>query len=149
MLVSSLETIWTFSIAYPSAVSLGKILLQTAPERSRSGGSLESFQRAIREVRSLGSHPRVFCLTLIYYQIRRDPRVLQVPDTYLWQLTHHRSPSVSANDAEELVSAVNVHVQKEASDMDILDITKWASDKISIALGKPRVGSVTVSVVRG
>ncbi|KAF8333201.1 uncharacterized protein EI90DRAFT_3053339 [Cantharellus anzutake] len=130
MLVSSIETVWTFSIAYPSAVSLGKILLQTAPERTLSGGSLESFQRAIRE-------------------IRRDPRILEVLDTHLWQLTLPRSSSLSSSDAEELVASVEVHVQEDASDMDILEITRWASDKISIALGKPRVGSVTVSVVRG
>ena len=144
MLASSLEMIWTFSIAYPSAVSLGKILLQTAPERSSSGGSLESFQRAIREVRFLPSHPRALPHSIVY-QIQRDPRVLHVPDTHLWQLTHHRS---SSNGAEELVSTVKVCVHQETSDLDILAITKWASDKISIALGKPRVGSVTVSVVR-
>lgn len=52
MLISTLETLWTFSIAYPTAVSLGKILLQTAPERAPSGssGPMEAFLRVMREV---------------------------------------------------------------------------------------------------
>jgi hypothetical protein len=50
MLISSLETVWTFSIAYPTAVTLGKILLQTAPERLLPGGQMESFLRVMREV---------------------------------------------------------------------------------------------------
>lgn len=64
MLISSIETFCTFSIAYPTAVVLGKVLLQTAPERQGSsmgtasnvtGGSgpMEEFSRAIREVCNL------------------------------------------------------------------------------------------------
>jgi hypothetical protein len=52
LLLSTLETSLTFVIAYPAAVSLGKVLLQTAPDRGvAQGGQTESFQRAIREVR--------------------------------------------------------------------------------------------------
>lgn len=59
MLISTLETIWTFSIAYPTAVALGRILLQTAPERPPpgSGGPMEVFLRAMREVNTLPAAP--------------------------------------------------------------------------------------------
>ena len=49
MLISSLETVWTFSIAYPTAVTLGNILLQIAPDRLLPGGQMESFLRIMRE----------------------------------------------------------------------------------------------------
>ena len=64
MLISTLETVWTFSIAYPTAVSLGKILLQTAPERapSGSGGPMEAFLRAMREVRTVLSRHLIVTL---------------------------------------------------------------------------------------
>jgi hypothetical protein len=55
MFISSLETVWTFSIAYPTAVVLGKVLLQTAPERmstSTGGGPTEAFLRVMRDVGS-------------------------------------------------------------------------------------------------
>lgn len=60
MLISTLETIWTFSLAYPTAVALGKILLQTAPDRAPagSGGTMETFMRAMREVSSARSRTR-------------------------------------------------------------------------------------------
>lgn len=63
MLISTIETLATFLIAYPTAVVLGKVLLQTSPERQGGsmgtaskviGGSgpMEEFSRAIREVSS-------------------------------------------------------------------------------------------------
>lgn len=49
----------------------------------------------------------------------------------------------------ELVATVELHVRKDLSDAEILAITKWATDKCSVALGRPRVGNVTISIVRG
>ena len=40
-----------FHLAYPSCKSIGAVLLQTAPSRGFSAGRMESFLRAMREVR--------------------------------------------------------------------------------------------------
>ena len=50
VLLASTETVLTFIVAYPAAVALGKVLLQTAPERGLAGGQMESFLRLMREV---------------------------------------------------------------------------------------------------
>jgi len=42
-----------FQLAYPSCKAIGSVLLQTAPVRGLSGGRMESFLRAMREVRYL------------------------------------------------------------------------------------------------
>ena len=40
-----------FHLAYPSCKGIGAVLLQTAPARGLSAGRMESFLRAMREVR--------------------------------------------------------------------------------------------------
>ena len=40
-----------FQLAYPSCKAIGSVLLQTAPVRGHSAGRMESFLRAMREVR--------------------------------------------------------------------------------------------------
>jgi len=174
MLISTLETVWTFSIAYPTAVSLGKILLQTAPERapSGSGGPMEAFLRTMREVRtllgashrdaetlSLAPHHQLHCCLL--EQIERHPDVIHLPAPHFWQLTLPRgqvtSPTASVHPSgqglivseAELVTTIELHVRKDLSDAGILSLTKWASDKCSVALGRPRVGNVSIAAVRG
>lgn len=42
-----------FHLAYPSCKAIGSVLLQTAPARGLSAGRMESFLRAMREVRYL------------------------------------------------------------------------------------------------
>lgn len=42
----------TFTIAYPAAVALGKVLLQTAPERGFPVGQTEAFLKVMRDVSS-------------------------------------------------------------------------------------------------
>ena len=51
LLLAGVETVVTFSLAYPAAVALGAVLLQTAPRRGLPGGRMEAFLRAMREVR--------------------------------------------------------------------------------------------------
>lgn len=163
MLISTLETLWTFSIAYPTAVSLGKILLQTAPERAPSGqtGPMEAFLRAMREV-SLRANRSIPVETNTVPQIERHPQVIHLPAPHLWQLTLPRrqsalssssskviTPTVASSHETELVATVEMHVRPDLSDSEVLELTKWARDKCSVALGRPRVGNVTVAVVRG
>ena len=50
LLLASLLAFFTFSVAYPAALALGKVLLQTAPARGTVGGRMESFLRAMRDV---------------------------------------------------------------------------------------------------
>jgi hypothetical protein len=172
MLISTLETIWTFSIAYPTAVALGKILLQTAPERAPpgSGGPMETFLRAMREVNTSppASHSCTDSLwplspaAFLFHetQIERHPDIVHLPAPHFWQLTlprgremgpttsvHSSGQGLAASEAE-LVATIELHVRKDLSDTEILSLTKWASDKCSVALGRPRVGNVSVAVVR-
>ena len=51
LLLAGVETVVTFSLAYPAAVSLGAVLLQTAPARGLPGQRMEAFLRVMREVR--------------------------------------------------------------------------------------------------
>lgn len=51
LLLAAVETFVTFTLAYPAAVALGSVLLQTAPARGLPGGRMEAFLRAMREVR--------------------------------------------------------------------------------------------------
>lgn len=63
LLLAGIETVVTFYLAYPAAVALGAVLLQTAPARGLPGGRMEAFLRAMREVCSTPlfhiSHPAV------------------------------------------------------------------------------------------
>jgi hypothetical protein len=61
---------------------------------------------------------------------------------------HSSGQGLAASEAE-LVATIELHVRKDLSDTEILSLTKWASDKCSVALGRPRVGNVSVAVVRG
>ena len=49
-----------FQLAYPSCKAIGSVLLQTAPARGLSAGRMESFLRAMREVRHLSLNESSF-----------------------------------------------------------------------------------------
>ena len=51
LLLAGVETVVTFALAYPAAVALGAVLLQTAPLRGLAGQRMEAFLRVMREVR--------------------------------------------------------------------------------------------------
>ncbi|KLO06516.1 hypothetical protein SCHPADRAFT_882816 [Schizopora paradoxa] len=138
LFVAALETIITFSIAYPAAVIQGAVLLQTAPGRGLPGGRMEAFLRTMRE-------------------IERHPLVLHLPAPHMWQLT----PSPCANDFSDaaknkLVVTIELHVRKDLDDNEVLSLTRWAHDRVRLALN---LGSrskehdddseVTVGIVRG
>jgi hypothetical protein len=50
LVLAAVETVVTFNVAYRASVVLGKVLLQTSPERGLSGGRMEAFLRAMKEV---------------------------------------------------------------------------------------------------
>lgn len=133
---------------------------------------MEAFLRTMREVRtllgashrdaetlSLAPHHQLHCCLL--EQIERHPDVIHLPAPHFWQLTLPRgqvtSPTASVHPSgqglivseAELVTTIELHVRKDLSDAGILSLTKWASDKCSVALGRPRVGNVSIAAVRG
>jgi len=130
LLVSSLETVVTFSLAYPAAIALGKVLLQTAPERGLPAGQTEAFLRVMRE-------------------LERHPQILHLPAPHLWQLTPAAPSSVEGAGAAELVATVELHVKPEVDDATVLELTKYVWEKCTAALGREHCGGVTVGVVRG
>ncbi|EJU01449.1 hypothetical protein DACRYDRAFT_107999 [Dacryopinax primogenitus] len=122
LLLAAVETVFTFAIAYPAAVSLGKVLLQTAPVRGLPNRQMDKFDRALREVKG-------------------HPIVLHVPAPHVWQLT---PPPSDPTERGPLVATVDVHVKKDTGDDDILKLTRWAWELCTEALG----GEVTVSILR-
>jgi hypothetical protein len=50
LFLSAVLAVLTFGIAYPAALALSKVLLQTAPERGVAGGRMEAFLRTMRDV---------------------------------------------------------------------------------------------------
>lgn len=51
LVLAAVETVVTFNVAYRASVVLGTVLLQTSPERGLSGGRMEAFLRAMKEVK--------------------------------------------------------------------------------------------------
>lgn len=127
------EAFITFYLAYPAAVAIGTVLLQTAPVRGTADGTMEAFLRAMREV-------------------ERHPQVLHLPAPHIWQLTPAR-----AGAAPPLVVTLELHVRKDMDDAGALDLTRWAWDRCAGALKSTsnKSGSgedeleVTIGVVRG
>ena len=50
LFLAAVLAVLTFGIAYPAALALAKVLLQTAPERGIAGGRMEAFLRTMRDV---------------------------------------------------------------------------------------------------
>lgn len=134
LLLAGVEAVVTFSVAYPAAVALGSVLLQTSPARGLASGRMESFLRAMKE-------------------IERHPQVLHLPPPHIWQLT----PSMPSE--QSLVVTLELHVKKELDDEDVLKLTKWAWKRCVSGLAFGRgvgklpdgggIPEVTVGIVRG
>src|ERR1700683_3584456 len=56
LVLAAFETIMTFQVAYGASVVLGTVLLQTSPERGLSGGQMEAFLRAMKDVMRFSPH---------------------------------------------------------------------------------------------
>ncbi|KII91877.1 hypothetical protein PLICRDRAFT_173673 [Plicaturopsis crispa FD-325 SS-3] len=145
LLLASVEAAITFNIAYRACVVLGTVLLQTSPERGLTGGRMEAFLRAMRE-------------------IERHPKVLHLPAPHIWQLTPTlvESPSTDSTPgpAQSLIVTLELHVREDMGDDDVLELTRWAWERCVSGLhfGSGRSGGaeggaaeaeVTVGVVRG
>lgn len=135
MLLAALIATITFKVAYQAAVVIGAVLLQTSPQRNLSGGRMESFLRAMREV-------------------ERNPQVLHLPAPHIWQLT----PSTTTGSGGYVVT-MELHVRADLGDDDVLRLTRWAWEKCDGALRNSKRETwegeemekteVTVGVVRG
>ncbi|KAM0751358.1 hypothetical protein T439DRAFT_325505 [Meredithblackwellia eburnea MCA 4105] len=148
--VALLQSLAMFYVAYPAAVATGQVLLQTSP--SSNVGQMKALLSGIRD-------------------IENHPLVVEVTSPHIWQLTPHPSASASqsstlggrssgGNDGEAatLVATLVVSIKNDASDDDILQVTKFARERCTPALrwgnqgggSKSHVapGELTVSVVR-
>ena len=57
LVLAAVETVVTFNVAYGASTVLGTVLLQTSPARGLSGGRMEAFLRAMKEVMFLDLNP--------------------------------------------------------------------------------------------
>ena len=57
LVLAAVETIVTSNVAYGASTVLGTVLLQTLPARGLSGGRMEAFLRAMKEVIFLDLNP--------------------------------------------------------------------------------------------
>lgn len=131
--LAGLESAAMLYIAYPASTALGKILLQTAPKEH----DVQNVQ-LMRTIRTIEAH------RLISY----------VAPPHLWQLTPptsafsaqnstaavssnmllgHANTRTSKNAA--LIATVDVFVHDQATDVDVLDITRWAWQLLAPAVG--------------
>ncbi|CAL1709761.1 unnamed protein product [Somion occarium] len=123
LFLAAVETIVTFYLAYPAAVALGSVLLQTAPSRGLPGARMEAFLRAMRE-------------------IERHPKVLHVPPPHIWQLTPPlqrpsgygaRHPK-ALGPAQRIVVTMELHTSSSITDQELLELTQWAQGRCMNAL---------------
>lgn len=164
LVLAAVETVATFNVAYRASVVLGTVLLQTSPERGLSGGRMEAFLRAMKEVRKFNIILNTISNFLQLSQVERHPQVLHLPAPHIWQLTPSLAdtqPSSTTNKgpAQSLVVTMELHVPKDLGDDDVLELTRWAWERCVNALhfGTGKVGQdgerseaeVTVGVVRG
>ncbi|THH19331.1 hypothetical protein EW146_g1802 [Bondarzewia mesenterica] len=115
LLLATAEAVAMFSLAYPSCVTLGAVLLQIAPQRGTAGGRMEAFLRAMRE-------------------IERHPLVLHLPPPHIWQLTPTEHDPVKGAELA-LVVTLELRVSEDLRDEDVLKLTRWAWGKCMHALG--------------
>ncbi|OBZ76702.1 Zinc transporter 6 [Grifola frondosa] len=137
LILAAVETVITFSLAYPAAVALGAVLLQTSPARGLAGGRMEAFLRAMRE-------------------IERHPQVLHPPRAHL---AAHAEPRVLRCRAHvpSLVVTLELHVRQDLENDEVLRLTRWAWERCVHALhfgtrggeGGEGEAEVTVGIVRG
>jgi len=131
LLLATLETVLTFSIAYPASVALGKVLLQTAPPRGLLSGRMEAFLKIMRE-------------------LERHPDIVHVAPPHIWQLNAPSHGSYESGNLliETLIVTVQLHVQPDLDEDSILRLTKWTWERITSALGGPGVSEVTIGIAR-
>jgi hypothetical protein len=170
MLIAGIEAAGTAYLAWSASLTLGKVLLQMAPERSAgttgesltTKGTMEALLRAMKE-------------------IERHPQVLHLPAPHVWQVSpastslsysspkpklevngHLNSPLLSAQPVQHLrrrgtiggsvngqvIVTVELHVRKELEDVECLELTRWAWQRCINALGQGEEG-VSVGIVRG
>jgi hypothetical protein len=66
LILACVESIVTFKLAYRACVVLGTVLLQTSPPRGQSGGRMEAFLRAMKEVRPTFFHLTFFAALRLF-----------------------------------------------------------------------------------
>ncbi|KAK1922885.1 hypothetical protein DB88DRAFT_541095 [Papiliotrema laurentii] len=175
--LSLLLTVVTSALAYPPTLAFGHVLLQTAPQASAA--QMVSLRKALKDV---GADPRVLGVGTVrcwsigattpsddaptgssWWSMSPSNSTSSSPRSALFGDSPAASPtrSVFSNRQTDpgtakipLVVSLMVHVHPDASDRDILDVTKYAWVKVSDAVGLRSKGGlgegeVSVGVCRG
>lgn len=93
-------------------------------------------------------------------QFERHPQILHLPPPHIWQLTPASQGHLLGFKYQEspatLVVTLELHVRRDLDDASVLELTRWAWDRCTGALGGDRgkddgggVAEVTIGVVRG
>ena len=90
LVLAAVETVVTFNVAYGASTVLGTVLLQTSPARGLSGGRMEAFLRAMKEVMFLDLNPP---LETKHYILGRTPSSNR-PPTRSPHLATHSLPCI-------------------------------------------------------
>jgi hypothetical protein len=96
---------------------------------------MESFLRAMREV-CTSSFPLLKFIQCIFAQVERHPHVLHLPAPHIWQIAPGSSKLICSNQTSNLVVTVEIHVRPELGDEDVLELTRWAWQRVVVALGE-------------
>ena len=80
LVLAAFETVMTFQVAYGASVVLGTVLLQTSPERGLSGGQMEAFLRAMKDVMRFSPHSiSKFKKIIVIYRSNATPKSSTYP----------------------------------------------------------------------
>ncbi|KAF8508714.1 hypothetical protein BU17DRAFT_77911 [Hysterangium stoloniferum] len=124
LFIAALLSMSTFAVAYPAVVSLGKVLLQTAPERA--------FEK----------HPQILHLPPPHiWQLSSATSSSSSSSPASYPAPHTRSAT--------LVVTLELHISHNLTDEAALRLTRWAWEKCVGSLGGKEVAEVTVGVVKG
>jgi hypothetical protein len=94
---------------------------------------------------------------LIILQIERHPQILHLPAPHVWNLAPQAllgSATSTGTLGPTLVVTLELHVPRDTDDKGVLELTKWARERVLGAVkGRSGLGvegcEVTVGVVRG
>ncbi|CAO1630587.1 unnamed protein product [Sympodiomycopsis kandeliae] len=167
--LAGLESVTMWYIALPASKVLGKVLLQTASnvENEDEGGRAQTVQ-LLRAIKALEEEPLIVSID--------PPKMWLLTPTTSGSTTHKptsassllissssstTSSSSRVSKSPSIIASIEITINKEATNQDVLRITKWAYERCAPSLGAGmgveagevlrgglRAGEITVSVKR-
>ncbi|KAJ3809300.1 hypothetical protein F5876DRAFT_89518 [Lentinula aff. lateritia] len=131
LFLAGIITFVTFRVSYSSSVVLGTVLLQTAPRRITEDEKAGKIGR----IGGVGRIGRMEAFLRAMKDVERHPQVLHLPAPHIWQFTPTpASFTTTSSTLEHLVVTLELHVRRDLSDEDVLNLTRWAWEKCVGAL---------------